>query len=137
MNKLVGIIGAMDMEVSGLISKMENAKSTVFGGMTFTEGKLCGKNVVISKCGIGKVFAAMCAQTMILKFAPDFIINSGVAGALSESLNIMDAVIATRVVQHDMDTSPLGDPKGLISGINVVYIDTDKSVSASLTNVPA
>jgi adenosylhomocysteine nucleosidase len=134
MNKLVGIIGAMDMEVSGLISKMENTKSTVFGGMTFTEGKLCGKNVVISKCGIGKVFAAMCAQTMILKFAPDFIINSGVAGALSESLNIMDAVIATRVVQHDMDTSPLGDPKGLISGINVVYIDTDKSVSASLTN---
>ena len=134
MNKLVGIIGAMDMEVSGLISKMENAKSTVFGGMTFTEGKLCGRNVVISKCGIGKVFAAMCAQTMILKFAPDFIINSGVAGALSESLNIMDAVIATRVVQHDMDTSPLGDPKGLISGINVVYIDTDKSVSASLTN---
>ena len=54
----------------------------------------------------------MCAQTMILKYSPDIIINSGVAGALSESLNIMDAVIATRVVQHDMDTSPLGAEEG-------------------------
>ena len=134
MSNVIGIIGAMDIEVSGLISKMDDVRSTVCGGITFTEGKLCGKNVVISKCGIGKVFAAMCAQTMILKFAPDIIINSGVAGAISENLNIMDAVIATKVVQHDMDTSPLGDPKGLISGINVVYIDTDTSVSESICN---
>ncbi len=133
MNNVIGIIGAMEIEVSGLISEMKDAKSTVYGGITFTEGTLCGKNVVISKCGIGKVFASMCAQTMILKYSPDIIINSGVAGALSDELCIMDAVVATSVVQHDMDTSPLGDPKGLISGINVVYVESDKAVSERLS----
>ena len=133
MNNVIGIIGAMEIEVSGLISEMKDAKSTVYGGISFTEGTLCGKNVVISKCGIGKVFASMCAQTMILKYSPDIIINSGVAGALSDELCIMDAVVATSVVQHDMDTSPLGDPKGLISGINIVYVESDKAVSERLS----
>ena len=132
MNNIIGIIGAMDIEVSALIEKMNNPVQEIVGGITFTKGNLCGKDVVISKCGIGKVFAAMCAQTMILKYAPKYIINSGVAGALSKELNILDAVIATKMVQHDMDTSPLGDPKGLISGINVVEIESDADVSSQL-----
>lgn len=132
MNDIIGIIGAMDIEVSALIEKMNNPVQEIVGGITFTKGTLCGKDVVISKCGIGKVFAAMCAQTMILKYAPKYIINSGVAGALSKELNILDAVIATKMVQHDMDTSPLGDPKGLISGINVVEIESDADVSSQL-----
>lgn len=132
MNNIIGIIGAMDIEVSALIEKMNNPVQETVGGITFTKGTLCGKDVVISKCGIGKVFAAMCAQTMILKYAPKYIINSGVAGALSKELNILDAVIATKMVQHDMDTSPLGDPKGLISGINVVEIESDADVSSQL-----
>lgn len=132
MNNIIGIIGAMDIEVSALIEKMDKPVQEIVGGITFTKGTLCGKDVVISKCGIGKVFAAMCAQTMILKYAPKYIINSGVAGALSKELNILDAVIATKMVQHDMDTSPLGDPKGLISGINVVKIESDADVSSQL-----
>ena len=132
MNKIIGIIGAMDIEVCGLISAMQNKKEEECSGITFVKGTLCGKEVVISKCGIGKVFAALCAQTMILKYDPAFIINSGVAGALSDQLNILDAVIATGVVQHDMDTSPLGDPKGLISGINVIKIGTDIDISNKL-----
>ena len=132
MNNIIGIIGAMDIEVSALIEKMNNPVQETVGGITFTKGNLCGKDVVISKCGIGKVFAAMCAQTMIFKYAPKYIINSGVAGALSKELNILDAVIATKMVQHDMDTSPLGDPKGLISGINVVEIESDADVSLQL-----
>lgn len=134
MSNMIGIIGAMDIEVNGLISKMDNAVTEAIGGISFTRGTLHGKDVVISKCGIGKVFAAICAQTMILKYAPACIINSGVAGALSDELNIFDAVIATSMVQHDMDTSPLGDPKGLISGINVINIDSDKQVSCALEN---
>ena len=129
MNNIIGIIGAMDIEVSGLLSEMSNTEKHVYGGIVFTKGILCGKEVVVAKCGIGKVFAAMCAQTMILNYSPRYIINSGVAGALSGELNILDAVVATCVVQHDMDTSPLGDPKGLISGINVVNFDTDSGVS--------
>ena len=69
---------------------------------------------------------------MILKYAPDLIINSGVAGSLVGELSVCDVALAGAVVQHDMDTSPLGDPVGLISGINVVYIDSAKEYTDRL-----
>ncbi len=134
MSNMIGIIGAMDIEVNGIISDMTNTKTEEFSGMKFVSGELFDKRVVVCKCGIGKVFAGICAQTMILKYSPKIIINSGVAGALDEELSVLDAVVATSVVQHDMDTSPLGDPVGLISGINVVRIDTDDNVSKCLEN---
>ena len=67
----------------------------------------------------------MCAQTMILLYSPDRIINTGVAGSLSTKLNIGDIAVSDFVVEHDMDTSPLGDPVGMISGINIVDIPAD------------
>ena len=128
----IGIIGAMQIEVEALCAAMENTECETVGNMTFVYGDLRGKKVVCAKCGIGKVFAAMCAQTMILKYAPDCIINSGVAGTLSDSLSIGQIALAEQVVQHDMDTSPIGDPVGLISGINVIYIPSDPAVTNGL-----
>ena len=128
----VGIIGAMQIEVEALCAAMENTETETVGNMEFVYGTLKGKKVVCAKCGIGKVFAAMCAQTMILKYAPNAIINSGVAGTLSDRLSIGQIALAEQVVQHDMDTSPIGDPVGLISGINVIYIPTDPTVTAGL-----
>ena len=126
MSNLIGIIGAMDIEVNGIISSMNETTEKTISGMRFYSGKLFGKDVVVSKCGVGKVFSAICAQTMILEFKPNVIINTGVAGALSKELNILDVVIAKNVVQHDMDTSAIGDPKGLISGINIIYFESDE-----------
>ena len=128
----IGIIGAMQIEVEAICAAMENTVTETVGNMTFVCGDLRGKKVVCAKCGIGKVFAAMCAQTMILKYAPDCIINSGVAGTLSESLSIGQIALAEQVVQHDMDTSPIGDPVGLISGINIIYIPADPAVTTAL-----
>ncbi|MBO5375004.1 MAG: 5'-methylthioadenosine/adenosylhomocysteine nucleosidase [Clostridia bacterium] len=135
MSKIIGIIGAMDIEVDGIVADMKNTSKELVGAMCFIKGELFGKEVVVCRCGIGKVFAGICTQAMILKYNPCFIINSGVAGALSSELSILDAVIATSVVQHDMDTSALGDPVGLISGINVINIDSDKTISNALKNV--
>lgn len=128
----VGIIGAMDIEVDMLISEMSDRTEIVIGGIRFYSGRLYSKKVVVAKCGIGKVFAAICAQTMILEFSPKIIVNTGVAGALASGIRVMDTVIATSVVQHDMDTSALGDPKGLISGINIVYIDASSEAAKAL-----
>ncbi len=128
----IGIIGAMQIEVEALCAAMTNTARETVGNMTFVCGDLKGKRVVCAKCGIGKVFAAMCAQTMILKYAPACIINSGVAGTLSDQLSIGQIALAEQVVQHDMDTSPIGDPVGLISGINIIYIPTDPAVTAAL-----
>lgn len=132
MNNLIGIIGAMDIEVDAIIASMTDIEENIISSVKFVRGKLFGKDVVVAKCGIGKVFAAICAQTMILEYAPSVIINTGVAGSLVKGFNVLDVAVASSVVQHDMDTSAIGDPRGLISGINVIYIDTDKDVSNAL-----
>ena len=129
---MIGIIGAMQTEVELLISEIKDAKCESISGIDFYSGKLCGEDVVVARCGIGKVFAAMCAQTMIVKYGVERLINTGVGGAISNELNITDIAISNFVVQHDMDTSALGDPVGLISGINVVDIAADDTMISEL-----
>lgn len=130
---MTGIIGAMKIEVETIKDLMEEKKSEIISGVEYVKGTLHGSEIVIAVCGIGKVAAAMCAQTMILKYAPDRIINTGVGGSLSTKLAIGDIAVAESLVQHDMDTSPLGDPIGLISGINVVNIPCDGAVVDALS----
>jgi adenosylhomocysteine nucleosidase len=122
----IGIIGAMSDEVSGLISRLQNHKCEKVGGIEFHTGTMFSKNVVIAQCGVGKVFAAMCAEAMIIKYNPSLLVNTGVGGAIAEGLSCADIVVADKLVQHDMDTSPLGDPKGMISGINKIWFETDE-----------
>lgn len=119
---MIGLIGAMVPEVEALQQQLNNSKVTTISGIEFHTGTLGGTEVVIAKCGIGKVFAALCAQTMIVTFHPEVIINTGVAGALHPALSVGDVVIGAQVVQHDMDTTPFGDPLGMISGLNIVEI---------------
>ena len=133
----IGIIGAMDIEVDALVAMLENHKTEKLSGVLFHTGKLSGKNVVIAKCGIGKVFAAICAESMILKYSPSLIINTGVAGALASGIKAGDVVIADRLLQHDMDTSALGDEKGLISGINRIYFEADERARGILLEAAA
>ncbi len=121
----IGIIGALTEELEELISMLEEHKCETVGSIDFNTGVLFGKSAVIARCGVGKVFAAMCAEAMIIKYSPALIINTGVAGALSSGLKCTDIVIADTLCQHDMDTSPLGDPKGLVSGINKIYFESD------------
>ena len=121
----IGIIGAMEGEVAAIISRLEGAECVEISGIKFYTGAMFGKRVTVARCGIGKVFAAICAEAMILNFSPSLIVNTGVGGALDKALRPLDIVFATALVQHDMDTSALGDPKGMVSGINRVYFETD------------
>ena len=122
----IGIIGAMDSEVKTLISLLENKREEKIGSVLFNRGTLFGKEVAIAKCGIGKVFAAIAAEAMIISYSPDLIINTGVGGAVGSGISVTDVVVADKLVQYDMDTSAIGDPVGLVSGINVIYFETDK-----------
>ena len=130
---MIGIIAAMDVEMKSLRSYMENTETEVISGIRFVRGTLEGKDVVTAVCGIGKVFAALCAQTMILHYQPQSIINTGVAGTLTDALTIGSVAVSSAVVQHDMDTSPLGDPVGLISGINKVELPADRLLCGQLS----
>lgn len=123
---MIGIIGAMEIEVEKIKAFLTDTTSEIVSGVTFVRGKFCEKDIVVAKCGVGKVFAGLCAEAMILKYNPQLIINVGVAGCLDETLKIGDIVIADSVCQHDMDTSPLGDPVGMLSDINIIKIPADE-----------
>ena len=98
----IGIIGAVDEEVASLKREIQMPTVTNMGGMEFCEGTLDGKNVVIVKCGVGKVNAGTCAQLLINVFGATSIINTGVAGSLNNDINIGDYVISTDAVQYDV-----------------------------------
>jgi adenosylhomocysteine nucleosidase len=110
----IGVIGAMDSEVSYLVDRLEGRKTTDIYGYSFHSGSLYGKQVTVMKCGIGKVNAARGTQLLIDRFSPDAIVNTGIAGALDPELNVGDAVIATGLVQHDFNVTAFGHVRGYI-----------------------
>lgn len=128
----IGIIAAMDLELNELKAAMADTETETVSGIEFVRGTVGGRPVVAAVCGIGKVYAAMCAQTMILRYAPDAIVNIGVAGTLTKDLGVMDIAIAGQVCQHDMDTSALGDPVGLVSGADRIYFPADLTIVGTL-----
>ena len=65
---MLGIIGAMDVEVNSIKSELENVEIKNIAAMDFYKGTLAGKEVVVVKCGIGKVNAAICAQILVSVF---------------------------------------------------------------------
>ena len=130
----IGIIGALAPEVEGLVEKLEECEKESVSGIDFFIGKLFDKRVAVAKCGVGKVFAALCAQAMILRYSPKLIVNTGVGGGLALGLKTGDVVIADKLLQHDMDTTAVGDPKGLISGINKIYFEADESAVKILSS---
>lgn len=121
----IGIIGAMDAEVDTLISAMSERTVEKVGGIEFNTGLIFEKKVVVARCGVGKVFAAICATAMSVKYSPSLIVNTGVGGATDVSLQANDVVFADKLLQYDMDTSAVGDPVGMISGINKIYFESD------------
>ena len=125
---MIGIIGAMAVEVDDLKACMSDMSIESVSGVDFYKGAIHGVDCVIARCGVGKVYAAICAQTMILRYCPSMVINTGVAGGIGKDIHIGDVVISSGLVQHDMDTSAVGDEVGLISGMNLVTIPAVKEL---------
>ena len=111
---IIGIIGAMNEEVDILVDLMNVEKVVEKASLKFHKGTLEGKNIVLVECGIGKVNAALCTQILISEFNVDAVVNTGVAGALHNELDVQDIVISTDAIQHDMDATVFGYKKGII-----------------------
>lgn len=119
---MIGILCALDREIELLLKEIEQpAVHKQLCGYDYVQGKLKGVDVVLCRCGVGKVNAAVCTQTMILTWHVRLIVNSGVAGALREEMQVGDVCVATDLVQYDVDTSALGDPVGFVSTVNQTY----------------
>ena len=128
----IGVIGAMQIEIDNLKKTLENTTVETISGVEFVKGTIGNTEVVAAVSGVGKVFAAICTEAMILTYHVDKVINIGVAGTLCKELGVMGIAVADKVVQHDMNTSALGDPVGLLSGINEVYLACDDDMRSVL-----
>ena len=128
----IGIIGAMESEVATLVKTMTESKKTCIGNLDFYEGILEEKNVVVVKCGVGKVNAAICATVLINNFNIDSMINTGIAGALASGLRIFDFVVSTSAVYHDFDIQFFGYPPGGVPGFKSPYLSADENLVSKI-----
>jgi adenosylhomocysteine nucleosidase len=124
----VGIIGAMKEEISEYLSYAKNIKKKQWKEFVFTEASMFNQEVIIVKSGVGKVFSAMICQKLIDDYHPDFIIFTGVAGAINKNLKIGDVVISKDCIQFDMDGRGLGFPIGQIPYTNYSVFTADKKL---------
>ena len=129
---MIGIIGAMDVEVRTIKDKMTGTVTTRAAGCDFVTGELKGVMITVVQCAPGKVNAALCTQLLIDRFQVDRVINIGVACSLSERVVIKNIVIATDVCQYDIDITALGEPKGFINGLGTIKVATDPTLSDRL-----
>ena len=130
----IGIIGAMDVEVDTLKNAAEISKKITRADMEFCEGKLGDVDVVIAKCGMGKVNAGICVQMLVDIFNVTHVINTGIAGSLNDNLKIGDIVVAVDCVQHDYDVTPIGFQKGEIPYTGLVAFKTDENLAEKAFN---
>ena len=116
----IGIITAMSSEQKQLANQLENPTERKEGPFTYTEGIIKNNTIILMQCGIGKVNAAAGAVEMIRNFAPDCIISTGVAGGIDSCLNVMDVVVSSRIVYHDVWCGE-GNAYGQIQGLPLYF----------------
>lgn len=118
----IGLIYAMTGEIESLLTKENAEPLQTVAGVSFYRIR---PDVIACIGGVGKVNAAMAAQLLISLYKPDLVLNAGVAGCF-ENVPIGTLVLAEGFLQHDVDTSPLGDPVGLVSTVNRVIFPTSE-----------
>ena len=110
---------------------LERKKETVVREFRFLQGKMGEREVVIMQTGIGKVCAAVGTVEMISRYAPDCILNTGVAGGIDDVLQVMDIVIGREVVYHDVWCGE-GNEMGQVQGMPARYACDKKLLAAAM-----
>ncbi|MGN0234189.1 MAG: 5'-methylthioadenosine/adenosylhomocysteine nucleosidase [Bacteroidaceae bacterium] len=129
----IGIINAMQKEHAQIVALLQNSQVTKDGHLAFTTGSYNGKRLVLMQSGIGKVNAAVGAVELIRRYAPDMLVNTGVAGGIDDSLHVMDVVVGAQVAYHDVDCGPENEP-GQVQGLPAVFVANKRllSIASSL-----
>ncbi len=114
---MIGIIGAMEQEVTLLAKMITSQEIETIAGVRFIKGILRGQEVVLLRSGIGKVQAAMATTLLHEHYHPKKIINIGSAGGLITGMEIGDIIISKETGHHDVDLSPIGLESGILPGL--------------------
>ena len=117
-NTTIGVLGAMQSEVMGLVAAMTVEDTGLTAGFQFWTGALAGRRVVVARCGMGKVSAAMGVQRLIDEWRVSCVVVCGLAGGLAPGLQVGDIVIGETFVQHDLDASPIY-PRFQVPGLGI------------------
>lgn len=130
----IGIIFAMKEELDELKKLINIEKTEKIYELTFFYGTIDNKTCIFVESGVGKVNAARTTQILIDKIGVDYIFNIGVAGGISNNLQVGDIVIGEKIVQHDFDITAFNHKKGYIPNVGI-YIESDKTLINIASNV--
>lgn len=128
----IGIIVAMDVELQRVEALLECKTERKVNGFVYVEGRVGTKEIILAKSGIGKVSAAVGVSGMIREFAPDCIINTGVAGGIDDSLCVMDIVVGKETVYHDVWCGE-GNAYGQVQGMPAVFPADTRLLNAAMS----
>lgn len=122
----------MEPEVELLKNAMLVEKEDKIAHATAYAGTLNGQNIVLVQSGIGKVNASIITALLLERYNIDYVINTGVAGAMGENLKVTDMVVSTEVLHHDVDATNFGYSYGQVPGMPAVYTSDEMLVRRSL-----
>ena len=115
----IGIIVAMSKELALILPLLSESTVDCRGAVKLHCGRIGGNEVAVMQCGIGKVNAAIGAVSLIDAFAPDIVINTGVAAGAGDDVSVMDIVVADGLVHHDFWC--IGEEWGQVPGSPLVF----------------
>lgn len=125
---MLALIGAMEDEVAGIQVALTDTEIQDFAGRPVVLGRYDGGQAAVVQAGVGKVNAAMCAQMLIDRYAPDAIVNTGIAGSLNPGIRIGELVLSRDAVQHDLDASTFGYAPGQVPDLDVFSFSADEEL---------
>ncbi len=109
---MLAILGAMEEEVALLRGEMLVSEESVHAGINVIRGDFKGTPIALAQCGIGKVNATICTQMLVDLYQPEGMIFSGVAGGLLPNMQVGDIVVASHLIQFDIDLTAFGRRHG-------------------------
>ena len=115
----IAIIVAMDKELASINKVLTQPEEITVNGFKYHSGYYADKKLILYKCGIGKVNAAVGASVLIQTFKPDYLISSGVAGGIDKDVKVMDVVVSDLLVYHDAYTGEEGEGIDIVNPFNV------------------
>lgn len=122
---LIGIVGAMDVEVEPQLAALKDARPWRRAGMDFVRGTLDGRPVVVAHAGVGKVNAGICGYVLAGELGCDAVIFSGVAGSLDPRVHVLDVVVSTECAYYDVDARNFGYKLGEVPQLGVATFAAD------------
>ena len=126
----IGVLTAMTSEFEQLAAMLDGVANCERNGIGYLVGHVGGNEIILRQCGIGKVNAALGAAELIRAFSPDAMVSTGVAGGIDCSLGVMDVVVSSSIVYHDVWCG-MGCEYGQVQGMPAVFAADEAMCSAA------